>query len=80
MHFPFFWVVATELLSLLQIVDPGLEEAGGEIDAGDPTFTVAEGSFFNYSLATFGDDTRGASAHNPYLRPINRRGTRSRNG
>ena len=58
---------ATELLALLEAVDPGLEEAGGEIDASDPTFTVAEGAFFNYNLATFGNDTRGAATHNPYL-------------
>ena len=58
---------ADALLQLLETVDPGLEEAGGEIDAADPTFTVAEGALFNYNLATFGNDTRGASAHNPYL-------------
>ena len=58
---------AEELHALLALVDPGLDEAGGEIDATDPTFTVAEGSFFNYHLATFGEDTRGSSTHNPYL-------------
>ncbi len=58
---------AAELLTLLEMVDPGLDEAGGEIDAGDPTFTVAEGAFFNYHLAEFGNDTRGAAAHNPFL-------------
>ena len=58
---------AEELHSILAIVDPNLEEAGGEIDPEDPTFTVAEGAFFNYHLATFGDDVRGSATHNPYL-------------
>ena len=58
---------AEQLIAVLSIVDSNLEEAGGEIDPADPTFTVAEGAFFNYNLAVFGNDTRGASAHNPYL-------------
>ena len=58
---------ANELLGLLVQVDPNMDDAGGEIDAADPNFTAAEGAFFNYNLATFGDDVVGASTHNPYL-------------
>ena len=58
---------ADELHDLLEQVDANLEETGGEIDAGDPTFTVAEGAYFNYNLATFGDDVYGSTAHNPFL-------------
>ena len=59
--------LADTLLAALALIDPNLDEAGGEIDASDPTFTVAEGAFFNYHLATFGDDVYSASVHNPYL-------------
>lgn len=59
--------LADTLIAALAQVDPGLDEAGGEIDAADPTFTVAEGAFFNYHLATFGDDVYGATTHNPFL-------------
>jgi predicted CXXCH cytochrome family protein len=58
---------ADQLLSQLEQVDPGLDESGGEIDPSDPTFTVAEGAFFNYHLAVFGGSTRGGAAHNPFL-------------
>ncbi len=64
---------ADELLSLLEQVDPGLEAPGGEIDDTNPTFTVAEGAFFNYNLATFGNaefgtnTVVGSSVHNPFL-------------
>lgn len=64
---------ADDLLAQLTIVDPNLEAAGGEIDPNNPTFTVAEGAFFNYHLATFGNVTFGtntvvgSSVHNPFL-------------
>lgn len=59
---------------LLQ-VDPGLDAPGGEIDASNPTFTVAEGAFFNIELAEFGGTGRpdpllayaSAAAHNPFM-------------
>lgn len=53
------------LLDLLEQVDPNLDEPGGEIDATVPTFTIAEGAFFNYSLATHGGDVYGSLTHNP---------------
>jgi len=62
-----------ELLELLLIVDPNLDEPGGEIDATNPTFTVAEGAFFNMALAEFGaehwgtDNVLGSATHNPFL-------------
>lgn len=64
-----------ELESLLAQVDPNGEDAGGEIDAADPTFTVAEGAFFNMELAAFGGEGRpdpllefaGSATHNPFL-------------
>ena len=59
--------LADQLHDILALVDPNLEEAGGEIDPADPTFTVAEGAIFNYHLATFGDDVRGSATHNPFL-------------
>ncbi len=60
--------LAETLLDLLLEVDPNGDAPGGEIDGTNPTFTVAEGAFFNYSLAHFGDnDFRGAAAHNPFL-------------
>jgi predicted CXXCH cytochrome family protein len=68
------------VLDLLWEVDPNLEEPGGEIDATDGKFTVAEGAFFNVNLAQFpnegstepGDnpaleDVTGSSTHNPFL-------------
>ena len=60
---------AEELLALLEIVDPGLDEPGGEIDANNPTFTVAEGAYFNYHLAYHGGDYKGSATHNPRLIP-----------
>jgi hypothetical protein len=58
---------ADELLALLEEVDPNLGTAGGEISSGDP-FTVADGAFFNYQLATFGSHSgRGSAIHNPFL-------------
>jgi hypothetical protein len=54
------------LLGQLEQVDPGLTDAGGEIDGADPTFTTAEGALFNYELAVFGGDTRGSAVHNPF--------------
>ena len=56
---------AEVLLALLEEVDPNLDEPGGEIDATVPTFTVAEGGFFNYSLANHGGDVYGSTTHNP---------------
>jgi predicted CXXCH cytochrome family protein len=66
-----------ELLALLLVVDPNLAGEGGEIDGGNPQFTVAEGAYFNMQLAAFGgpEDERAdplltyahAAAHNPFL-------------
>jgi hypothetical protein len=53
------------LLALLEQVDPNLDEPGGEIDATVATFTVAEGGFFNYNLATHGGEVYGSTTHNP---------------
>ncbi len=62
---------AADLLVLLTIVDPNLDEPGGEIDATTSTFTVAEGSFFNYSLATHLGDVYGSTTHNaPWIRSL----------
>ena len=64
---------ADDLHAQLLIVDPNLEDAGGEIDPANPTFTVAEGAFFNYHLAIFGNTdfgtntVVGSSVHNPFL-------------
>lgn len=58
---------ADDLLAQLLVVDPGLASAGGEIDGANPTFTVAEGAFFNYNLATHGGDVKGSTTHNPFL-------------
>jgi len=55
---------ADELIALLEVVDPNLEEPGGEIDATNPSFTVAEGAFFNWSLANHGGSLTGATVHN----------------
>jgi hypothetical protein len=65
--------LADDLHALLERVDPNLEEAGGEIDDTNPTFTIAEGALFNYNLATFGNTdfgtntVVGSSVHNPFL-------------
>lgn len=62
-----------ELHDLLTQVDPNLEAAGGAIDPTNPTFTVAEGAFFNLELAEFGNETFGtntvvgSTVHNPFL-------------
>jgi len=58
---------AADLLAQLETVDPNLDGAGGAIDAADPTFTTAEGAFFNYNLAMHGGDAVGSSVHNPFL-------------
>ncbi len=64
---------ADELHELLEEVDPNGEDPGGEIDPTNPTFTVAEGAFFNYHLAIFGDadfgtnTVVGSTTHNPFL-------------
>lgn len=67
--------LALELRALLEQVDPNLEEPGGLIDPRDPTFTVAEGAFFNLAVAEFPLRERadprlvfaGSSAHNPFM-------------
>ncbi len=62
-----------ELHELLVIVDPNLSDPGGEIDPTNPTFTVAEGAFFNMELAEFGsaefgtNTVLGSTTHNPFL-------------
>ncbi len=62
-----------DLLALLEQVDPGLDAPGGEIDANDPIFTVAEGAFFNYNLSIHGNSefgtnsVIGSTVHNPFL-------------
>jgi len=64
---------ADDLIEVLRQVDPNLAEPGGEIDPTTTTFTVAEGSLFNYNLATFGNaefgtnTVVGSSVHNPFL-------------
>ena len=70
-------VLAEELVELLEQVDPNLDAPGGEIDATNPTFTVAEGAFFNFALAEFPDEPgdrvnpllvfAGSTVHNPFL-------------
>jgi predicted CXXCH cytochrome family protein len=58
---------AGELLAQLTAVDPNLGSAGGAISGGSP-FTVADGAWFNYTLATFGTHAgRGSAVHNPFL-------------
>jgi predicted CXXCH cytochrome family protein len=52
-----------ELHDLLLQVDPNGEAEGGEIDARNPVFTLAEGCFFNMELAEFG----GTNRENPLL-------------
>ena len=62
---------ADALLALLELVDPNLDEPGGEIDATVSTFTVAEGGFFNYNLATHGGEVYGSATHNgPWIRDL----------
>jgi hypothetical protein len=62
---------AEALLGQLEIVDPNLDEPGGEIDGTNSTFTVAEGAFFNYNLAMHGGDVHGATVHNsPWIRAL----------
>ncbi len=56
-----------DLLGQLTAVDPNLAAAGGEIDGANPTFTTAEGAYFNYRLATFGGGIEGSTTHNPFL-------------
>jgi hypothetical protein len=64
---------ADSLLVLLTIVDPNLDAPGGEIDPTNTTFNVAEGSYFNYELAVFGNEdfgtnsVIGSTVHNPFL-------------
>ncbi len=65
--------LVNELEELLAVVDPNGEAAGGAIDPTNPTFTVAEGAFFNLELAQagnaeFGTHTvLGSAVHNPFL-------------
>jgi predicted CXXCH cytochrome family protein len=64
---------ADSLLVLLEVVDPTLDAAGGEIDPTNPTLTVAEGALFNYNLAIHGSEAFGtntvvgSSVHNSLL-------------
>lgn len=58
-------------------VPPCLLIDRGEIDATNPTFTTAEGAFFNWALAEFPDEPgsradprlvyAGSTVHNPFL-------------
>jgi predicted CXXCH cytochrome family protein len=67
--------LADELGALLRAVDPNLDGAGGQIDARVPTFTVAEGAYFNWKLAQErGEDNAdpntkvaASTVHNPFL-------------
>lgn len=62
---------AATLLGQLEIVDPNLDEPGGEIDAENSTFTLAEGAFFNYNLAMHGGDVHASTVHNsPWIRAL----------
>lgn len=67
-----------QLRDALLAIDPNLTGAGGEIDANDGRFTVAEGALFNMSLAVHPDGfpadaeglrraVAGATIHNPPL-------------
>lgn len=62
-----------ELHDLLLEVDPNLADPGGAIDPTNPTFTAAEGAFFNLELAQFGNEAFGtntvvgSTVHNPFL-------------
>ena len=71
---------AQQLEALLHSIDANGSDAGGPIDPADPTFTVAEGAFFNLHLAHHGTGlaptmTRQDSllafmpsaVHNPFL-------------
>lgn len=68
--------LADSLYTLLQTVDPGLEDPDLPIDPADGVLTAAEGALFNWHLATFGGgDGRvdplaqyaGSLVHNPFL-------------
>jgi hypothetical protein len=67
--------LADQLEVLLRAVDPNLAAAGGQIDSSNPQFTVAEGAYFNWRLATErGEDNADAvrkvmasTVHNPFL-------------
>jgi hypothetical protein len=66
--------LAGQLESQLRKVDPNLDAAGGEIDPTKSTFNVAEGAFFNLTLARHGATHAtpqflyaAAAAHNPFL-------------
>lgn len=59
--------LAHQLHEVIMLVDPNGEDAGGEVDAGNGIWTVAEGAVFNHSLAEFGDDVYSATVHNPFL-------------
>ncbi len=65
--------LSDDLVALLLQVDPNLADAEGEIDGTDPTFNVAEGAFFNYSLSIHGNSefgtnsVVGSTVHNPFL-------------
>ena len=64
-----------QLGALLLQVDPNMQAAGGEIDAANPTFTIAEGAYFNWRLAQErGEDNAdpvrkvaASTVHNPFL-------------
>ncbi len=66
------------LLNRLTQIDPNLAARGGEIDANDFRFTVAEGAYFTYTVAVHADGLpaqddparralAAAVAHNPAL-------------
>jgi hypothetical protein len=62
-----------EIEELLEEIEPDGEDEGGEIDATNAIFTVAEGAFFNTALAHHGDEdfgtntVLGSTVHNPFL-------------
>jgi predicted CXXCH cytochrome family protein len=68
-------VLTDQLGALLALVDPNMQAAGGEIDAANTTFTVAEGAYFNWRLAQErGEDNAdpvrkvaASTVHNPFL-------------
>ena len=68
-------VLADQLEAMLRAVDPNLAAAGGQIDANNTQFTVAEGAYFNWRLATErGEDNAdpvrkvmASTVHNPFL-------------
>lgn len=53
--------LVVNLQRMLVAVDPNLSGAGGEIDAEDRRFTVAEGAFFNLTLAVHGGGFPGGT-------------------